>query len=199
VANIDLGKTQAQLDWLKQKLYLDSKASSSSKRVVKRGQVYNCELGIGIGMELQKRRPCVILQNDIGNMKSSKTIVIPVTHTNKTISCCFVPISNKINTLGDLILDGYANVSEIKVIDKARLGDYICSLDKAEMKEIDKSVVINLEIYHYYKTLENQYNDKLIYIEKLNSVLSDVKHKLGVNTNSEILKELQKLLDNSIK
>lgn len=55
---------------------------TAKRRYVKRGQVYECELGVGIGSEMQKERPCVIIQNDVGNHKSGNTIVAPMTHNN---------------------------------------------------------------------------------------------------------------------
>lgn len=68
--NIDLNKVQRFLDWLKTQLYLDTLVVNASRRVVKRGQVYRCNFGMGIGSEMQKERPAVIVQNSIGNLKS---------------------------------------------------------------------------------------------------------------------------------
>ena len=55
--NIDLNKVQRFLDWLKTQLYLDTLVVNASRRVVKRGQVYRCNFGMGIGSEMQKERP----------------------------------------------------------------------------------------------------------------------------------------------
>lgn len=59
--NIDLTKTQQYLEWLKNKLYLNAIATSAKNRIVYRGQVYRCNLGVGIGSEECKERPCVVL------------------------------------------------------------------------------------------------------------------------------------------
>lgn len=193
--NIDLGKTQAQIDWLKQKLYLDAVSPTAAQRSVKRGQVYYCELGVGVGSELQKKRPCVIMQNDIGNFHSSVTTVIPITHTGKSLSC-FTPITPKYNN-GTLILDGYANTAGIRSIDKARIGNYICDLTSAELKDIDKALAVNLDIYKHYLAMENKYNDKLTYIEKLNALLNEIKDVLDVDDNKKIIEAIKKVLDNS--
>lgn len=50
---------------------------------VKRGQVYYTEFDFGIGCEQQGKRPCVIIQNDIGNYNSCTTIVAPMTTQRK--------------------------------------------------------------------------------------------------------------------
>ena len=49
--NIDLTKTQQYLEWLKNKLYLNAIAPSAKNRIIYRGQVYRCNLGIGVGSE----------------------------------------------------------------------------------------------------------------------------------------------------
>ena len=194
--NIDLGKTQAQIDWLKQKLFLDANSQKSAGRKVKRGQVYSCELGVGVGSELQKKRPCVIMQNEIGNINSSVTTIVPITHTNKPLKC-FTTIIPKYDNNGTLILDGYANVSGIRSIDKARIGDYICDLTSPELKDIEKAIAVNLDMYKHYQAMENKYNDKLVYIGKLNALIDDIKNTLGVDDNKKILDAIQKVLDKS--
>ena len=190
--NLDLKKTQAQLDWLKQQLFLDCVSSKTSTRQVKRGQVYYCELGMGIGSELQKNRPCMIYQNDI-----PKTIVIPLTHTCKSNLPCFVPIADKHDSNGNVILDGYINVTEMRSIDKARIGDYICDIEKDEIKAADKAVAQNLDIIKYYVTMENKYNDKVKHADMLSVLLSEIRQTLGVQNNSEIMDKLKKALDKS--
>lgn len=192
--NIDLSETQAQIDWLKQKLYLNVQSQNATKRVVKRGQVYSCELGVGVGSEMQKKRPCVIIQNDVGNARSATTTVVPITHTIKSLNC-FVPIKEKYDVNGTVILNGSVNVSAIRSIDKARIGNHICDLETSEMKEVDKAIALNMDIFKHYKTLQNMYDDKLVYIEKLNAVLKEAKELLGVDDNKKIIEELKKVLD----
>ena len=49
---IELGQVQKMLEWLKTKLYLDSIAQNACSRAIKRGQVYRCNFGCGIGSEM---------------------------------------------------------------------------------------------------------------------------------------------------
>src|SRR3712207_7639950 len=60
------------------------RSEKATKRIVKRGQVYDCLLGIGVGSEESKKRPCVILQYDSANAKSPNTIVAPITDRKST-------------------------------------------------------------------------------------------------------------------
>ena len=106
---IELNKIQELLDWMKTKLYLHTKVEQANKRYVKRGQVYNCYFGIGVGNEIQKLRPCIILQNNIGNAKSGNIIVAPITHTYKDIPS-IIKINTQYNEDGTILLDGYAYI-----------------------------------------------------------------------------------------
>ena len=47
--------------------------------VIKRGDVLLVDFGSGRGSEQAKTRPCVVVQNDIGNRYSNTTIVVPIT------------------------------------------------------------------------------------------------------------------------
>lgn len=56
-------------------------------RVLKHGEVYYVDLSMVVGSEQSGCRPCVILQNDIGNSHSETTIIAPMTtKTKKTIA-----------------------------------------------------------------------------------------------------------------
>ena len=164
--NIDLTKTQQYLERLKNKLYLNAIATSAKNRIVYRGQVYRCNLGIG--SEECKERPCVVLQYNSANRTSPNTLVAPITHTTSTLPIV-VPIAEKKDSSGKLILDGNVLLGNITCVSKARLSDYITDLSADEMKVVDKAISLSLGINHHYQTLQNMYDDKLQYIEKLKS------------------------------
>lgn len=190
--NIDLKKTQQYLEWLKDKLYLNAMASSAQNRTVFRGQVYRCKFGVGIGSEESKERPCVILQSDSANKSSPNTIVAPITHTQSALSIV-VPIFPKIDEQGDTILDENVLLGNITCISKARLGEYVANLSIEEMQKIDKAISLSLSLYHYYQSLENKYNDKLKYIDKLKSQRDFLQS--NINQKQKQLEELQSLLN----
>ena len=188
VRSIDLSKTQQYLEWLKTKLYFDSNASRASKRVVKRGEVYKCNLGLGIGSEECKERPCVVLQSDAGNFKSPNTIVAPITHTDSTLSIV-VPIADKYNTSGEVILDGNVLLGNIVCVSKARLGDLVAKLEPSEMDDVDEAIAISMDIKRHYDKLKNIHDDKLVYIEKLKAKINNLEEEL-----SEKDKELNRFI-----
>lgn len=190
--NIDLTKTQQYLEWLKDKLYLNAIAPSAKNRIIYRGQVYRCKFGIGIGSEECKERPCVILQYNSANKTSPNTLVAPITHTTSKLPIV-IPITDKKDSSGKVILDGNVLLGNITCVSKARLGDYITDLTPTEMKAVDEAISLSLDINHYYETLQNMYNDKLDYINKLNNARSTLKADL--TSKQQQIDELQKLLD----
>lgn len=193
---IELNKIQELLDWMKTKLYLNTKVDQANKRYVKRGQVYNCYFGIGVGNEIQKLRPCIILQNNIGNYKSGNIVVSPITHTYKDIPS-IVKINTQYNDDGTSLLDGYANVSNILCVSKARLENYITTLSTTEMKQIDIAIAISLDLMNYYAKLNKNLEDKLKYIQKIKSernlAQDQLKDLLDISGYSDF-QELKKFL-----
>ncbi|MBP8893763.1 MAG: type II toxin-antitoxin system PemK/MazF family toxin [Saprospiraceae bacterium] len=174
---IDLSRTQKYLEWLKTKLFLDSRASSAARRVVLRGDVYKCNLGVGIGSEENKERPCLIIQYDVANINSPNTIVAPITHTASTIPVV-VPISDKYDSAGNVVLDGHVLLGNMVCVSKARLGDFVSKLDSAEMIAVDKAIATSLDIKHYYDKLINIHEDKLEYVIKLKEKIEQLNNEI---------------------
>lgn len=187
--DIELSKVNKHLDWLKTELYLDVKATNAPNktiRFVKRGQVYQCNFGVGVGSEQEKNhRPCVILQNYEGNRNSPNTIVAPITHSDSNLNIV-VPISTQYRPDGSILLDGHVLLGNMVTISKARLGDYITDISSSEMKKIDEAIAISVDVYKYYKDLKSKLNNKIEYISKL---------KIQRNQAQDELKELLELLD----
>ena len=104
-----------------------------------------------------------------------------------------IPITDKKDSSGKVILDGNVLLGNITCVSKARLGDYITDLTPAEMKAVDEAISLSLDINHYYQTLQNMYNDKLDYINKLNHARSTMKSDLA--SKQQQIDELQKLLE----
>lgn len=190
--NIDLTKTQQYLEWFKNKLYLNAIAPSAKNRILYRGQVYRCNLGVGVGSEECKERPCVILQYNSANRTSPNTVIAPITHTTSALPIV-VPIAEKKDSSGKLILDGNVLLGNITCVSKARLGDYIADLTADEMRAVDKAISISLDTNHYYQTLQNMYNDKLQYIEKLKNNRSSLQADLAAK--QQHIDDFEKILD----
>lgn len=176
--SIDLGKTQSYIKWIGEKIYLNSNATRAAGRKVYRGQVYKCKLGVGIGSEECKERPCVILQYDGANINSPNTIVAPITHTGSGLSVV-VPIEDKTDSEGNLILDGNVLLGNIVCVSKARLGDYVTNLLPEEMKNVDRALSISTGLFTRYQSKENELKDKMEYIKKLKEKIENLENELN--------------------
>lgn len=186
---IELSKIQNLLDWIKTKIYLDIISTNAIKRVVRRGEVYKCNFGIGIGSEMQKERPCIIVQNNTRNSNSGNVIVVPISYTNKKISC-IVRIETRKDDEGNIILDGYANVSNLMCVSKARLGSHITTISKEEMKNIDTELFSTLDLFDYYKQFQRQLKDKDLYILRLKNQLKELKQITNTDSFETLSKKI---------
>ena len=113
---------------------------------IKRGDLFYAILSEHyIGSEQTGIRPVVVLQNNSGNEHSPTVIIAPV--TSKINSKAMIPTH--------VYIRGYENglrqssivlTEQIRAIDKTRVKDYIGTIDKEEMKKIDKALLISLGI-----------------------------------------------------
>lgn len=163
---IELDAVQNILSWIKEQLHLNSLSNKSKSRKVKRGEIYICNFGYGIGSEIQKERPCVILQNNIRNYNSETVIVAPITHTNKSLPC-MAEITPQFNLDGTILVDGYVNVSHIQTVSKSRLGNYVSKLSTSDIKKVNTAIYDTIGLMSEQKDWERKLQDKLSYIEKI--------------------------------
>ena len=176
--NIDSLQLDKMLEWLKTKLKLDAMSSNAKNRTVKRGQVYRCNFGCGVGSEMNKDRPAVVVQNDIGNLHSGNTIVIPITHDISTLPCV-ANIAPQMDENGKTILDGQANASNMLCVSKARLGVYVCDLSNNDMKKIDEAIAKTVDIMKYYSKLSKKLCNREEYIERIKSERNQAQDELA--------------------
>ena len=98
----------------------------------------------------------------------------------------------------------YANISNILCVSKARLEDYITTLSKTEMKQIDVAIAVSLDLMNYYAKLKNNLEDKIEYIQKIKNernlaqdqVRENPKYQELENQSMEVWK-FEKYLTNS--
>jgi mRNA interferase MazF len=191
--NIDLQETQNIVDSTKEQIFLQGKTHVGNHAKPRRGQVFHCHFGVGVGSEFQKKRPCVVLSNVINNMNNTVVVVAPITHTQKNIPVC-VPIAGKRDTNGVIILDGCVNLSGLRAVSSYRLAGLICELDKDEVKHIDSAIAKHLDIIHHYNTLLNVIEDDKRHINALNSVLDDLRNMTGTKDNRQLLEAVKELI-----
>ena len=109
---------------------------------VKRGDVFYAELDPVIGSEQGGVRPVLIIQNDIGNQHSPTTIVAAITgQLTKAKLPTHVDLAGRENGLAK---NSVVLVEQVRTVDKTRLKEYICTLDKQIMEQVDQALLISM-------------------------------------------------------
>jgi mRNA interferase MazF len=113
----------------------------NGKLVYKRGEIWWVNLDPTIGSETGKRRPCLILQNDLGNKASTTTIVAPLMPGKKS----FPFVVNIDPTIQNgLDSDRNINLSQLRVVSFERISKQLGVLENVYWAEIEKAVNIEL-------------------------------------------------------
>ena len=112
--------------------------------LVKRGDIFYADLSPVIGSEQGGVRPVLVVQNDIGNKFSPTIICAAITSKiNKAKMPTHVEISANEH---ELVKNSVILLEQIRTIDKKRLKEKICHLDKELMKEVDKALKISFGV-----------------------------------------------------
>ena len=109
---------------------------------VKRGDIYYADLSPVVGSEQGGLRPVLIIQNDVGNQHSPTTIVAAITgQLTKAKLPTHVDLAGRENGLAK---NSVVLVEQVRTIDKTRLKEYICTLDKQIMEQVDQALLISM-------------------------------------------------------
>lgn len=117
--------------------------------LIKRGMVFLLDMtGMGaMGSEQgesvngSKLRPCVVIQNNIGN-KFSPTVVVALITSKMTKAN--IPTHVKLDKEMGLDANSIVMLEQIKTVDKQRLVKFCCKLDREKISEIDRAMNISL-------------------------------------------------------
>lgn len=115
-----------------------------NKRIVHQGEVYMVNIDDTVGSEQDiKGRPCIIVQNDIGNEFSKTTIIVPLTKRNKKEIPTHYLL--KKDEYSFLEYDSLVLGEQIRCIDsKARnLERKIGEINEKDLKEIINTILKN--------------------------------------------------------
>lgn len=202
--SIELLNANQFISWMNKKSYLNTIAPNAAKRFVKRGQVYWCDFGLNIGSEMSKTspRPAVVVSNYNTNRNSANIIVVPVTHNQNQLPY-LVPITPVIDANGNVILDGKVDTADIICVSKARLGNLITTLSATQMKSIDDSIMISLDLKHYCSEEKNKYNKLTQYVNRVKTdrnnaqdTIQQLKEIISLNGfDKESQEKIKELLD----
>jgi len=112
-------------------------------KTVKRGEIYWVDWGKGKGSEQSGVRPALIIQNDIGNEISPKTIIASLTTAPNKPYPFLVHFKPKESGLPE---DSTVDLASILTISKNRLGDKCGQLSKDKVREVNIAICVSLGI-----------------------------------------------------
>ncbi|WP_317854440.1 type II toxin-antitoxin system PemK/MazF family toxin [Chakrabartyella piscis] len=110
------------------------------ERTITRGEIYYANLGAGVGSEQFGIRPVLILQNNIGNRYSPTVIVAPITTKLKRT----IPTHVRVSSIPKLEVHSCVLLEQIRTIDRERLQEYICTVPKYKLKQINMALEISV-------------------------------------------------------
>ena len=110
---------------------------------VKRGEIYLVSSDPTVGHEIQKTRPALIIQNDIGNRYSPLTIVAAV---NSKISPLPFPVEAVIepSRTNGLDVRSAIRLDQIRTVDRQRLIKRLGVVDPGTMAKVNQAIQISL-------------------------------------------------------
>ena len=117
---------------------------------VKRGDIYYADLSPVVGSEQGGYRPVLIVQNDVGNKYSPTVIAAAITsRMDKTRLPTHIDVcrndTDDSNTYG-LAKDSVILLEQVRTIDKVRLKEKVCHLDRDVLDRINKALCVSLAL-----------------------------------------------------
>lgn len=110
---------------------------------MKRGQVYYADLNPVIGSEQGGIRPCLIIQNNTGNLHSPTVIIAAMTTQCKANIPTHVAVSSEDHCLD---INTKILLEQLRTIDKSRMRDFVGKLSNGTMKKVDEVLHISLAL-----------------------------------------------------
>jgi len=109
----------------------------------RRGEVWLVNFDPTLGAEIQKTRPALVIQNDIGNKASPVTIVAAITSTLKKP----YPFQVLLRAgEGGIDNDSVVTLNHLRSIDRQRLVRRLGRVSAVTLQQVDRAIVVSLGI-----------------------------------------------------
>ena len=114
---------------------------------MKRGDIYYADLRPVIGSEQGGVRPVLIIQNDVGNKHSPTVICAAIT---SKLNKAKLPTHIELNADEyDMVKDSVILLEQLRTIDKKRLKDKVCHLDREIKDTVNQCLQISMQMGLY--------------------------------------------------
>lgn len=111
------------------------------KRQVRRGDIFTVDFDPPRGSEQGKKRPAIVIQNDVGNRYSETTIVAAITSGTSAR----YPVNVMIKAPeGGLRNDSVILLNQILTVSQARFGRYWGTVSPTTLTKIDQAIKVSL-------------------------------------------------------
>ena len=110
--------------------------------LIKRGDIFYADLNPVVGSEQGGIRPVLIVQNNVGNKYSPTLVVLPISTAKKH----YLPTHIYIQGSKALPRNSIVLAEQIRTIDRYRLREYVGSIDKEIMDEINRAMKISIGV-----------------------------------------------------
>ena len=112
---------------------------------VRRGDIFYADLSPVVGSEQGGIRPVLVIQNNVGNRHSPTIICAAIT---SRMNKAKLPTQVEIDAgKYQIVKNSVVLLEQVRTIDKQRLKDMVCHLDKEIMKKVDEALKISLELH----------------------------------------------------
>jgi mRNA interferase MazF len=119
----------------------------TDQRLIKRGEVYLARFDPAEGSEIQKTRPAVVIQNNLGNQASPTTILAPISvRSGKSLYLFEVAVDPPD---GGLVKHSSVLLNQIRTMDKKRLGKRLGVLKPETITKVDQALAISLGLVEF--------------------------------------------------
>lgn len=107
---------------------------------MKRGEVWWVNFDPAVGGEIQKHRPAVIVSNDAANMYLNRVQVLPLSSAVDKV----YPSESRVTFNGK---PGKAMADQLTTVSKTRLTRYGGRLTAEEMRDIERAIRLQLDLF----------------------------------------------------
>ena len=108
------------------------------------GYIIEVNLDPVVGSEIGKRRPAIVVSNDMNNQYAQTITIVPLTSQSSKKSYPFQVLLPK--GAGGLPLESTAKCNQIRTIDKSRIAATKDKLPHSYLEEVEKALEIHLNL-----------------------------------------------------